>query len=90
MPAEANRLARPVGRRDRRFIAAVTAAGVLACGIGGAYAATQHSTASSGCIAVPAAGVMGGGDWHYCGSNALRYCRTHTVTACDSVVAAKP
>lgn len=69
MPAEANRLTRPIGRRDRRLMAVLAAAGVLLGGGGGAYA-TLHSgrgSADERCVVVPAAGVMGGGDWHYCG-----------------------
>lgn len=89
MPAEAQRLERPVGRRDRRLMAAVAAAGVLFAAGGAVFAAhSGSSSAGPRCISVAAAGVMGGGDWHYCGDAAAAYCRTHSVSACDGLVAA--
>lgn len=79
MPAEAARLHRPVGERDRRFFAALallaaagTAAGVLLCGHGG------RSTARR-CLAFDQPGVMGGGTWRYCGDDAAAFCRTHAA-----------
>jgi hypothetical protein len=70
MPAEAARLTRPIGRRDRRLMAVLAAAGVLLASGGAAFATLHsgHGTAEERCVVVPAAGVMGGGDWHYCGA----------------------
>lgn len=70
MPAEVQRLTRPIGRRDRRLMAVLAASGVLLAGGGAAFATLRsgHGSAEERCVAVPAAGVMGGGDWHYCGA----------------------
>jgi hypothetical protein len=68
MPAEAARLTRPIGRRDRRLMAVLATAGVLLAGGGAAFTTLRsgHGSAEERCVVVPAAGVMGGGDWHYC------------------------
>ncbi|HVU78221.1 MAG TPA: hypothetical protein VHC67_11600 [Gaiellaceae bacterium] len=74
MPAESARLSRPIGRRDRRLMAVLAAAGVLLAGGGAAYATLHsgHGSADERCVVVPAAGVMGGGDWHYCSTRPRR------------------
>lgn len=67
MPAEAQRLTRPIGRRDRRLMALLAAAGVLLAGGGAAFALhTRDDASGERCVTVAAAGVMGGGDWRYC------------------------
>ena len=79
MPADAARLRRPVGDRDRRFFAALallaavgTTAGVLGFGHGGSSGATR-------CLAFDRPGVMGGGTWRYCGVRATAFCRVHAA-----------
>jgi hypothetical protein len=51
-------------------MAVLAAAGVLLAGGGATFATFRsgHGTAEERCVVVPAAGVMGGGDWHYCGA----------------------
>jgi hypothetical protein len=78
VPAEAQRFERRLGKRDVRFLAALGCAAVAAA-IGGVLASAGGSHTATGptCVTVPAAGVMGGGDWHYCGVDAAAYCRQH-------------
>lgn len=78
MPAEAQRLERRLGKRDVRFLAALGCAAVVAT-VGGVLvsAGGSHTATGPTCVIVPDAGVMGGGDWHYCGDAAAAYCREH-------------
>jgi hypothetical protein len=78
MPAEAARLQHRVGARDRRFFAALALLGAAGTTAGVLFFAHGGSGASSSrCLAYDAAGVMGGGTWHVCGSDATAFCRTH-------------
>jgi hypothetical protein len=78
MPAEAGRLERGVGSRDRRFFAVLaclaaagTIAGVLLFGHGGG------ASGANGCVSYDQAGVMGGGTWRFCDAEAVGFCRAH-------------
>lgn len=78
MPAEAARLKRQVGRRDRRFFAALVCAAVVgtpAIILAGRHETTPPSRQGAACIDVPHAGVLGGGTYHYCGADAFEFCR---------------
>ena len=78
MPAEAQRFERRLGKRDLRFLAALGCAAVVAT-VGATLASTggSHTTTGQTCVTVPDAGVMGGGDWHYCNGDAVTYCKLH-------------
>ena len=74
MPAEAQRLKRRLGRRDQLIIATILAAtGITTAGALFAHSDNPHRSAS--CINYNDAGVMGGGTWHLCGTNAIRFCK---------------
>lgn len=78
MPAEAARLKRQVGRRDRRFFAAlacVAAVATPAIILAGRHETTPSSREGAACIDVAHAGVLGGGTYHYCGADAVAFCR---------------
>ncbi len=80
MPAEAARFTRRIGRRDRRFLAAL--GGVAAAGIafGAGFAAHgSSSTPRGGCVTLDQAGVMGGGTWRFCGADAVTFCLQHAA-----------
>ncbi len=89
MPAEAVRLQRRIGHRDRRFFAALACAALLGTpaivlvGRQGSGPATRHDAT---CVDVAHAGVLGGGAYHYCGAAAVAFCRRF---ASDESVAAK-
>jgi hypothetical protein len=78
VPADARRLRRPIGRRDRRFFGVLAAGAAVAAAVGalGLGARTAPSE-SPRCITRPAVGVMGGGAWRFCGARAVAFCRTH-------------
>ncbi|HUZ82058.1 MAG TPA: hypothetical protein VMU73_07410 [Gaiellaceae bacterium] len=80
MPAEAARLTRRFGRRDRRFLAAVAGAGAASAAFAAFF--VPHGAAStprSGCVTLDQAGVMGGGTWRFCGADAVAFCRRHAA-----------
>jgi hypothetical protein len=89
MPAEAARLERRIGQRDRRFFAALASAAVI--GIPAIVLAGHHGSAEAShddgtCIEAAHAGVLGGGTYHYCGADAVAFCRRF---AAEESVAAK-
>jgi hypothetical protein len=80
VPAEAARFTRRIGRRDRRFLAALAGVGAAGVAFGAGFVAHGGaSTPRSDCIAFDQAGVMGGGTWRFCGSNAVTFCRQHAT-----------
>lgn len=89
MPAEAARLQRRIGRRDRRFFAVLAGAAViaaLAVALAARHETTPGSRSDASCIDAAHAGVLGGGAYHYCGADAVEFCRRF---AADAAVAAK-
>ena len=84
MPAEAVRLKRRIGRRDRRFFAALVCAaavGIPAIVLVGRHGEVQASPGSATCIEAAHAGVLGGGTYHYCGAAAVAFCRRFSAEA---------
>jgi hypothetical protein len=79
VPAEAARLQRRIGDRDRRFfatLALLAAAGTIVAVLLFGYSRGAAGGATT-CVAFDQPGVMGGGTWHYCGDRAAAFCRTH-------------
>lgn len=77
MPAEAIRLERRISRRDRAFLAGLACAGVLAVPafvLLGRDDTRPSSQTGAGCIEAAHAGVLGGGTYRYCGSDAKSFC----------------
>jgi hypothetical protein len=98
VPAEATRLKRRLGARDRWFLALLAFAALT--GTVGALLLT-HSGASlnaerdARCVEVIRASWMGGATFRYCGSDAEAFCRTgargdRETTACERVAALPP
>ena len=80
MPAEAARFTRRIGRRDRRFLAALAGVGAAGIAFGAGFVAHGGaSTPRSDCVAFDQAGVMGGGTWRFCGADAVVFCRRHAT-----------
>ncbi|HEX3806556.1 MAG TPA: hypothetical protein VHV52_07230 [Gaiellaceae bacterium] len=78
MPAEVRRFERRLGKRDVRFLAALGSLAIVGTVAGVVGAARGSADASRPtCITFDAAGVMGGGTWRYCGSEAVAFCRVH-------------
>lgn len=84
MPAEAVRLKRRIGHRDRRFLAALVCAAVIgtpAIVLVGRHGGAQASPRNATCIEAAHAGVLGGGTYHYCGADAVAFCRRFSAEA---------
>jgi hypothetical protein len=82
MPAEAMRLQRRLGTRDRWFIALLVSAvliGTLATIVAGRARADSSSEAGARCVAVSRASWMGSATIRYCGAQAVAYCRDSTT-----------
>ena len=81
MPAEAVRLHRPVEGRDKRFLFGLGAAAAsLTIAVTIFVGAHGASSPRTDCITFDEAGVMGGGTWHFCGTEAGRFCKTHVAS----------
>jgi hypothetical protein len=80
VPAEAARFTRRIGRRDRRFLAALAGLGAAGIAFGAGFVAHGGtSTPRSDCITLDQAGVMGGGTWRFCGADAVTFCEQHAA-----------
>jgi hypothetical protein len=80
VPAEAARLNRRIGQRDRRFLAALAGAGAASAAFATFFVLHgAAATTRSDCITFDQAGVMGGGTWHFCGADAISFCRRHSA-----------
>ncbi|MDX6618676.1 MAG: hypothetical protein QOK36_1062 [Gaiellales bacterium] len=75
MPAEAIRLRRRLGARDRLFIAILVAAALIGT-IAAVVAARGGDSAAAGrrCISITRASWMGSATLSYCGADAVAYC----------------
>jgi hypothetical protein len=77
VPAEAHRLQRRVGDRDRWFFVALACAAAIGTGAGAVAVHGGSSRTAQRCVTRDAAGVLGGGTWRFCGEQALAFCRAH-------------
>ena len=75
MPAEAHRLERRLGRRDRLIIATILTVTAIAV-VGSLFVHEENpGRGSTQCVTYNDAGVMGGGTWRLCGTDAIRFCK---------------
>jgi hypothetical protein len=76
MPVEkhAERLATPLGPRDRRLLLALALVTVAAIAAGALYAATRGGRSAGPCFTAIYPSSMGGATIHHCGSAAVHYC----------------
>jgi hypothetical protein len=82
MPVEkqAERLATPLGGRDRRFLVVLGLVTVLAIIAGAVYASTRSGDpAGARCFTATYAASVGGATVHECGAAAVHYCRVDAV-----------
>jgi hypothetical protein len=101
MPVEkqAERLATPLGGRDRRFLALLGLVSLLAIVVGAVLAVTRSGDpAGVRCFTATYAASVGGATVHECGAAAVHYCSVDAVEPAVAVacrragftVAAKP
>lgn len=74
MPAESARVRRPLGRRDRCFLA-LAACAALAATSAAAVVGGRGSEPAPGCVATIQPGFMGGQTSTVCGTKAIELCR---------------
>ncbi|MDX6540012.1 MAG: hypothetical protein QOI71_1622 [Gaiellales bacterium] len=77
MPAEAIRLRRRLGARDRLFIAILVAAaliGTIAAVVAARGGGDSAAVGRTGCISITRASWMGSATLSYCGADAVAYC----------------
>lgn len=74
MPAEAQRLRRRFGTRDRLAIGAAALAAVLATTGAVAAAGSHVRHRTDACLRYSEAGALGGGTWRLCGAEATVFC----------------
>jgi hypothetical protein len=80
MPVE-KQAARPLGRRDRRFLLVLGLVAAAAIVAGAVYAATRGGGADGGrCFTAHLQSTMGGVTVHQCGAAAVHYCRFNAGT----------
>jgi hypothetical protein len=75
VPAEAHRLERRFGPRDRLIIATILTVTAIAV-VGSLFVHEQNpDRGSTQCVTYNDAGVMGGGTWRLCGTDANKFCK---------------
>ena len=65
----------PRGKRIVYLIVAVLVAAGVAIGVWSAVSHDSYATSANGCVSVTVPSTTGGGTIHYCGSQAVTFCR---------------
>lgn len=80
MPVErhAERINRPLGRRELRVLAVVAVVVVVATTIAVVLAVSRSHPTRQDCIVVPVASTMGGATLRTCGTAARSFCRAQS------------
>jgi len=80
-------------RRQKRIayliLAVVVAAGV-AIGVWSAVSHDSYAASANGCVSVTVPSTTGGGTIHYCGAQAVTFCRSAFANADGVSLAARP
>lgn len=71
------------------IVAAVVAAGV-AIGVWSAVSHDTYATSANGCVSVTVPSTTGGGTIHYCGAQAVTFCRGAFASSDTVSLAARP
>jgi hypothetical protein len=82
-----------LSRRGKRIVylvvAVVVAAGV-AIGVWSAVSHDSYATSANGCVSVTIPSTTGGGTIHYCGTQAVTFCRAAFANSDPTSLAARP
>jgi hypothetical protein len=79
--------------RGKRIVWIIVAAVVAVCAGLGAWTAVTHdsySTSANGCVNVLVSSATGGGRLHYCGAEAVTFCRQSFASSDAVSLAARP
>jgi hypothetical protein len=80
----------PRAKRITWIVVAAVVAVAAALGIWSAVASDSYSTSANGCVSVTVSSTTGGGRLHYCGAQAVSFCRGAFVSADVVSLAARP
>jgi hypothetical protein len=82
-----------LSRRGKQIvfsILGVVLAAVIALGIWSAVGSDRYGPSANGCVNLIIAGATGGATLHYCGSQAVTFCRTAYVSSDKISLLARP
>jgi hypothetical protein len=80
----------PRGKRIVYLIVAVLAAAGVAIGVWSAVSHDTYATSANGCVSVTVPSTTGGGTIHYCGPQAVTFCRGAFANSDAVSLAARP
>jgi hypothetical protein len=80
----------PRGKRIIYLIVAVVAAAGVAIGVWSAVSHDTYATSANGCVSVTIPSATGGGTIHYCGTQAVTFCRAAFAGSDALSLAARP
>lgn len=80
----------PRGKRIVYLIVAVVVAAGVAVGVWSAVSHDGYATSANGCVSVTVPSTTGGGIIHYCGTQAVSFCRGAFAHADAISLAARP
>jgi len=78
------------GKRIVFLIAAVVVAAGVAIGVWSAVSHDSYATSANGCVSVTIPSSTGGGTLHYCGAQAVTFCRAAFANSDPVSLAARP
>jgi hypothetical protein len=80
----------PRGKRIVLAVVAVLAAAGVAIGVWSAVSHDTYATSANGCVSVTVPSTTGGGTIHYCGTQAVTFCRGAFANSDAVSLAARP
>jgi hypothetical protein len=80
----------PRGKRIVYLIVGVLAAVGLAIGVWSAVSSDNYATSANGCVSLTVPSTTGGGTIHYCGAQAVTFCRAAFAGSDELSLAARP
>jgi hypothetical protein len=80
----------PRGKRIVYLVLAVLVAAGVAVGVWSAVSRDAYVTSANGCVSVTVPSSTGGGTLHYCGAQAVAFCRGAFARADTVSLAARP
>lgn len=80
----------PRGKRIVFLIVAVMVAAGVAIGVWSAVSHDAYATSANGCVSVTVPSTTGGGTIHYCGTQAVTFCRAAFAGSDTVSLAARP
>jgi hypothetical protein len=80
----------PRGKRIAYLVVAVVVAAGVAIGVWSAVSHDSYATSANGCVSVTIPSATGGGTIHYCGPQAVTFCRSAFAGSDEVSLAARP